>query len=167
MADTYAATFIIFIIQLRVKNVTARVQFVVSEFHAWPAVRTGLFLTFHLSWGCFCPWCVLQSYDTTCANSTHVNKQSSIWSLGPQRRSRGSEKTEGKAAYRGHVHGCACASALRTCHRLGTFVGIITDAALQPSLWWNKSWVFIFLCSLTPWNQRFLPNILTLNLWRV
>lgn len=22
-----------------------------------------------------------------------------------------------------------------TCHRLGTFVGIITDAALQPSLW--------------------------------
>lgn len=49
MADTYAATFIIFIIQLRVKNVTARVQFVVSEFHAWPVVRTGLFLTFHLS----------------------------------------------------------------------------------------------------------------------
>lgn len=117
----------------------------------------GFFLTFHLSWGCFCPWCVLQSYDTTCANSTHVNKQSSIWSLGPQRRSRGSEKTEGKAAYRGHVHGCACASALRTCHRLGTFVGIITDAALQPSLWWNKSWVFIFLCSLTPWIQGLYP----------
>lgn len=47
MADTYAATFIIFIIQLRVKNVTARVQFVVSEFHAWPVVRTGFF--FNLS----------------------------------------------------------------------------------------------------------------------